>query len=206
MYTVLPARAWWPAVGAPLERGVRHQFARKASQGVFACAPLWVPLRAAGRAVAVPRVCGACRGFCMALCALQGGPPREPLATTPCRCLKRPTANHRIGPQCLDFVPLLSEQPVLTFCSARPSADRTPRSARRQPFAAYGGFLVCLDWPALTPALTEIRLFVPFGCFAAARQRTALNGEPRLGLVVAVQLTPAGALSAGVPHGVFSDA
>ena len=23
MYTVLPARAWWPAVGAPLERGVR---------------------------------------------------------------------------------------------------------------------------------------------------------------------------------------
>jgi hypothetical protein len=24
MYTVPPDRAWWPAVGAPLERGVRH--------------------------------------------------------------------------------------------------------------------------------------------------------------------------------------
>jgi hypothetical protein len=27
------------------------------------------------------------------------------------------------------------------------------------PIAASGGFLVSLDWPALTPALTEIRLF-----------------------------------------------
>jgi hypothetical protein len=26
MYSVPPARAWWPAVGAPLERGVRPQF------------------------------------------------------------------------------------------------------------------------------------------------------------------------------------
>ena len=142
----------------------------------------------------------------MALCALRGGPPRELLVKTPCGCLKRPTADHRIGLQCLDFMLLLSEQPVLTFSSARPSADRTPRSARLQPFAAYGGFLVCLDWPALTPALTEIRLFVPFGCFAGARQRTALSGEPQPGHVVAVQLTPAGALSAEVPHGVFSDA
>ena len=25
MYRVPPDRAWWPAVGAPLERGVRHQ-------------------------------------------------------------------------------------------------------------------------------------------------------------------------------------
>ena len=25
MYRVPPARAWWPAVGAPLERGVRRQ-------------------------------------------------------------------------------------------------------------------------------------------------------------------------------------
>jgi len=28
MYRVPPARAWWPAVGAPLERGVRHHRAR----------------------------------------------------------------------------------------------------------------------------------------------------------------------------------
>jgi hypothetical protein len=26
MYRVPPARAWWPAVGAPLERGVRRQW------------------------------------------------------------------------------------------------------------------------------------------------------------------------------------
>ena len=26
MYRVPPDRAWWPAVGAPLERGVRRQF------------------------------------------------------------------------------------------------------------------------------------------------------------------------------------
>ena len=36
---------------------------------------LCFPLRATARAVAVLRVCGACQGLCMALCALQ----REPL-------------------------------------------------------------------------------------------------------------------------------
>ena len=30
MYRVPPARAWWPAVGAPLERGVRPRLARVA--------------------------------------------------------------------------------------------------------------------------------------------------------------------------------
>jgi hypothetical protein len=29
------ARAWWPAVGAPLERGVRHQFATLADKLAF---------------------------------------------------------------------------------------------------------------------------------------------------------------------------
>ena len=29
MYRVLPGRAWWPAVGAPLERGVRHRWCRQ---------------------------------------------------------------------------------------------------------------------------------------------------------------------------------
>jgi hypothetical protein len=28
MHRVPPARAWWPAVGAPLERGVRHRFSQ----------------------------------------------------------------------------------------------------------------------------------------------------------------------------------
>jgi hypothetical protein len=29
MYRVPPDRAWWPAVGAPVERGVRRHGARK---------------------------------------------------------------------------------------------------------------------------------------------------------------------------------
>jgi hypothetical protein len=35
MYRVPPARAWWPAVGAPLERGVRHQCAPRARRVAF---------------------------------------------------------------------------------------------------------------------------------------------------------------------------
>jgi hypothetical protein len=76
MYCVPPTGPWWPAVGAPLERGVRHQFARQADRVAFAWEPFCFPLRATARAVAVLRVCGACRGLCMALCALQRVPPR----------------------------------------------------------------------------------------------------------------------------------
>jgi hypothetical protein len=39
MYTVPPARAWWPAVGARLERGVRPHLAGGAS-GAKSSAPL----------------------------------------------------------------------------------------------------------------------------------------------------------------------
>jgi hypothetical protein len=35
MYRVPPARAWWPAVGAPLERGVRPQSAGCEQRDVF---------------------------------------------------------------------------------------------------------------------------------------------------------------------------
>ena len=34
MYRVPPARAWWPAVGAPLERGVRHRVPADAPSGL----------------------------------------------------------------------------------------------------------------------------------------------------------------------------
>ena len=43
-------------------------------QGDFACPRLCVPRSATTRAVAVLRVCGARRGSCMALCALQSAP------------------------------------------------------------------------------------------------------------------------------------
>ena len=66
---------------------------------------------------------------------------------------------------------LLSEKPRLNISFPRPGVDKPPRSARLQPIAAYGGFPVGLDWPALTPALTEIRLFAPFGGLEASRQR-----------------------------------
>ena len=52
-------------------------------------------------------------------------------------------------------------RPVLTLSSTHPSADMPARSLRLHPVAASGGVLVHLDWPALTPALTEIRLLVP---------------------------------------------
>ena len=34
MYRVPPDRAWWPAVGAPLERGVRRHFSKPKLLGV----------------------------------------------------------------------------------------------------------------------------------------------------------------------------
>jgi hypothetical protein len=37
MYRVPPARAWWPAVGAPLERGVRHRCAQPLEECTFHC-------------------------------------------------------------------------------------------------------------------------------------------------------------------------
>ena len=61
MYRVPPDRAWWPAVGAPLERGVRHQCAWQADQSAFACMRFCFPFCATARAVAVLRVCGAHR-------------------------------------------------------------------------------------------------------------------------------------------------
>ena len=58
MYRVPPARAWWPAVGAPLERGVRHQCARfegkVAAHGAFCFPP-----SGAASAFAVLSACGA---------------------------------------------------------------------------------------------------------------------------------------------------
>jgi len=51
MYRVPPARAWWPAVGAPLERGVRqHSRCRRRALGLPARTPSllrggWLPWR-----------------------------------------------------------------------------------------------------------------------------------------------------------------
>lgn len=35
MYRVPPDRAWWPAVGAPLERGVRPRWARHVHENLY---------------------------------------------------------------------------------------------------------------------------------------------------------------------------
>jgi hypothetical protein len=43
MYRVPPDRAWWPAVGAPLERGVRHRYFTKGC--VHHCCSHGVPSR-----------------------------------------------------------------------------------------------------------------------------------------------------------------
>jgi hypothetical protein len=51
------------------------------------------------------------------------------------------------------------DRPALTLLS---SVQGTPDSSRRpHPVAASGGFLECLDWPALALALTKFRLFMP---------------------------------------------
>ncbi len=42
-------------------------------------------------------------------------------------------------------------------------------------FRRFGGALVSLDWPALTPALTEIRLFVLAECPPASGHGITLN-------------------------------
>ena len=64
-------------------------------------------------------------------------------------------------------------QAALTFSSIHLSADVSARSALLHPVAASGGVLAYLDWPALTPALTEIRL-LPAACrLAISCQRLA---------------------------------
>ena len=68
-------------------------------------------------------------------------------------------------------------------------------------FAASGGVLVLLERPALTPALTEIRLWVLSDYLANSCYPTTLSCESRLCRLVAVQFTPTGALPVGVPHG-----
>ena len=50
---------------------------------------------------------------------------------------------------------------VLTSSSTHPSGEMPARSALLHPVAASCGVLVRLDWPALTPALSEIRLLTP---------------------------------------------
>ena len=45
MYRVPPDRAWWPAVGAPLERGVRHRWALARWDGQYEVPSVWAKRR-----------------------------------------------------------------------------------------------------------------------------------------------------------------
>ena len=94
--------------------------------------------------------------------------------------------------------------PDLLF--VHPSAGMPARSALLHRVAASGGLHVYLDWPALTPALTEIRLLVRVWRMAASSRHALPTGHSRLGRVVAVQFTPTGALPAGATHRGSSDA
>ena len=69
------------------------------------------------------------------------------------------------------------------------------------PIAAFGGVLVQFDWPALTPALIEIRLFNSIDGLGVSSLDAGPSGNSRRCLLVAVQFTPTGALSAEVVHG-----
>ena len=157
MYRVPPAGPAWHAVGARLERGVRHQCARLAGHRVFACETLCFPLRATARAVAVLRVCGACQGLCMALCALLRRPQ---LCLLDLGCSKPGQA-------------LASWCPCSSFIRA---LTTSPKRAAAY-FRRFGGALGYSDRPALTPALTEIRLFILAECLSASTCLTTLNGS-----------------------------
>ena len=77
----------------------------------------------------------------------------------------------------------------LTFSLIHSSTDLLARSAPLHPLAASGGVLVTLDWPALTPALTEIRLFVFLDCLAASSHAIVLSRDLRPGRDMAVWCT-----------------
>ena len=67
---------------------------------------------------------------------------------------------------------------MLTISSSHLTPDMPARSALLHRVAASGGVLVRLDWPALTPALTEVRLLAPAawscrGCLIHADRRTS---------------------------------
>ena len=68
----------------------------------------------------------------------------------------------------------------MTVSSTHPSVDMLARSALLHPVAASGGFLVRLDWPALTPALTEIGLLLAASRMAFLCHRAAPNRYARL--------------------------
>ena len=87
--------------------------------------------------------------------------------------------------------------------------DTPSRSELVHPVAASGGVLVLLDWLALTPALTEIRLFdriVHFVRFVASSQHAAPNAI--CGLAASWLFNPRrqAHFLLEPPHGGFSDA
>jgi hypothetical protein len=73
---------------------------------------------------------------------------------------------------------------------------RSPTPRRCVPLAAHGGAHVCLDRPAFTPALAEIRLFDLADGLYACSLDTWPSRTPCFGLLVAVSSTPTGALPA----------
>jgi hypothetical protein len=140
MYGVPPARAWWPAVGAPLERGVRQQRVRQENRPVLARWRFCSPLRGTARAVVVVRVRGACHGRFTASGAVLHG-PRDWISWF---CF-------HVSAQARRLVSRLHRSVRTQTC--------LPTVPLRFPLAAHGGVHVFLDWPAFAPALTEIRLF-----------------------------------------------
>ena len=188
MYRVPPDRAWWPAVGAPFERGVRHQCARQVNQSVFSCIGFCFPLCTTARGVAVPSLCGV------------------PLILHGAARLEAPTTNlnsWRLLPApCADSMqhgPVLhsSERPSTFPKLATVSCHRLWRLRRVFGLAgAHAG-------PDCNQAVRLARFGSWSGCFESG---CSAELGLRLGRLVAVQPTPAGALPAGGAEGCLSDA
>jgi len=161
MHRVPPARAWWPAVGAPLERGVRLQWARQGSE------------------------MHSHAGHCASRSALRQEQSRYSASAAPAAVFAwrlAPCSNDqglhfqlfwRADTQgdCLELT-----HPFNSLIVATPDW-----SGLLLPIAASGGFLVSLDWRALTPALTQIRLFT-LATWLVSAQHCASSGAKVSGL------------------------
>jgi hypothetical protein len=151
MHRVPQTGPWWPAVAAPVERGVRLQCARLGSR---------LHLHA---------------GHCASRSALRQEQSRYSAFTTPargCACaLGLAVLTKPLNSSLRQFVDSLGYRPGLIFMFCHLDATISDRSAVLPPIAASGGFRVHLDWPAFTPAPIEIRLFGPVRLSAASGHR-----------------------------------
>ena len=155
-------------------------------RGDFACPRLCFPRSATTRAVAVLRVCGACYGPCMALCALQQVPRCCPVALMSC--------SRRVELTC-----------CVTFLSAS-MRGHSLYELRHRSLRGHSGHSVQSGSFCRGTFPAPGRLTARDSSLAADDDSRQRRPAQRLCRLVAVPYTPTGALPAGPPILHFSDA